>query len=359
MHGEVVYLYAFDVADEIATGRIQQILANQPYPFEIKTDHTIPKDIPLYRPLAIEPPQPEATCAGQPVRLLVRVYEVGVVSITMRVAFQVDRLADLVSYHKPVLSDGRTFDQVARELCEQVCDSLHDVMVRTTLSSVPEAYTAFCLTQLDGCDDVNAWLDANRREVAGLLTETDPNVLSESQVVEVARISRSFAVSDGVVIDWDAALVVDLTGYVDDVLYVLELANLQLEEYRVMDQRLDAYLDRAYGDVTKRRFGLFWAYTGVLSTLRKFRVDVTKLNDEVTHISKLFGDWHLARVYLGASERFYLDHWRKSVENRLSQLDELYSVVNSDISNQRMMWLEIIVVIFFAIDLWAILFFGK
>ena len=35
-----------------------------------------------------------------------------------------------------------------------------------------------------------------------------------------------------------AALVVDLTGYVDDVLYALELANLQLEEFRVMDQRL-------------------------------------------------------------------------------------------------------------------------
>ena len=86
---------------------------------------------------------------------------------------------------------------------------------------------------------------------------------------------------------------------------------------------------------------------------------MTKLNDEVTHISKFFGDWHLAHVYLGASERFYLDHWRKSVEDRLGQLDDLYTVVNSDISNRRMMWLEIIVVIFFAIDLWAILFFKK
>ena len=359
MQGEVVYLYAFDVADEIATARIQNILANQPYPFEIKTDHTIPKDMPLYRPLAFEPPRPEATLAGQPVRLLVRVYEVGVVSITIRVSFQAERLVDLLPYHKPVLSDGRTFDQVARQLCDQVCESLHDVMVRTSVPSDPEAYTAFCLTQLDGVNDVNVWLDAHRREVAGLLTETEPATLSEMQVAEVSRIRRSFANSDAVAIDWDAALVVDLTGYVDDVLYVLELANLQLEEYRVMDQRLDAYLDRAYDDVTKRRFGLFWAYTGVLSTLRQFRVDVTKLNDEVTHISKFFGDWHLARVYLGASERFYLDHWRKSVEDRLSQLDNLYSVVNSDVSNRRMMWLEIIVVIFFAIDLWAILFFKK
>ena len=59
------------------------------------------------------------------------------------------------------------------------------------------------------------------------------------------RIQRSFENSDLTVIDWDAALVVNLTGYVDDVLYALELANLQLEEFRVMDRRLDDYLDGA------------------------------------------------------------------------------------------------------------------
>ena len=55
-------------------------------------------------------------------------------------------------------------------------------------------------------------------------------------------------------IDWDAALVVDLAGYVDDVLYALELANLQLEEFRMMDQTLDQYLDQAYEDLEPREW---------------------------------------------------------------------------------------------------------
>jgi hypothetical protein len=80
-------------------------------------------------------------------------------------------------------------------------------------------------------------------------------------------------------------------------------------------------------------------------------VDVAKLTDEVTHITKFFGDWHLARVYLGARDRFYLDQWRTSVEQRLAQLDKLYSVAHSEVNEQRMLWLEIIIVIFFAIDL--------
>jgi hypothetical protein len=258
------------------------------------------------------------------VRLLIRVYDIGVVSIVMRVACQAGALAELAPLHHPTLDNGQTMDEVARKTCGEVCKSLRDVLVQPSEPSEPEAYTVFCLTGLGTAQDVNPWLADNL-----------------------------------VVIDWDAALVVDLNGYVDDVLYVLELANLQLEEYRVMDQRLDRHLDRAYDDLKRQRFRLWGTPVKMLSTLRLFRVDVTKLNDEVTHISKFFGDWYLARVYLGAAERFYLNQWRQSVADRLGQLDQLYSVVNSDINNQRMVWLEVIVVIFFAIDLLLLTFRGR
>jgi hypothetical protein len=217
----------------------------------------------------------------------------------------------------------------------------------------------FCLTDLAGVDDVNRWLGDQRREVAGLLTETAASQLSEAQVGEVLRIQRSFENTDLAVIDWDAALVVDLTGYVDDVLYALELANLQLEEFRVMDRRLDTYLDRAYDDLDRRRLPLFGGATKTLRHLRRFRVDVAKLTDEVTHITKFFGDWHLARVYLGARDRFYLDQWRASVEQRLAQLDKLYSVFHAEVNEQRMLWLEAIIVVFFAIDLLILLFLRR
>jgi uncharacterized Rmd1/YagE family protein len=104
---------------------------------------------------------------------------------------------------------------------------------------------------------------------------------------------------------------------------------------------------------------LFGAANKVLRQLRRFRVDVAKLTDEVTHITKFFGDWYLARVYLGARDRFYLDQWRASVEQRLAQLDKLYSVVHAEVNERRMLWLEIIIVIFFAIDLLILLRVGR
>jgi hypothetical protein len=359
LKGEVVYLYAFDVANEIITQRVQEILSEKPFPFEIRMDRTLPKDMPLYKPLAIEPPPLSARLQGFPVRLLIRIYDVGVVTVMMRVAFETDALEDLVPFHNPHLEDGESLDTVASKLCADVCEGLKDLMVsRTKSASPPEAYTVFCLTGISGAGDVNAWVAENRRQVAGLLTETIASQLSEAQVNEVLRIQRTFETSDLTVIDWDAALVVDLTGYVDDALYALELANLQLEEFRVMDRRLDQYLDRAYEDLERRRLPLFGAASKTLHHLRRFRVDVAKLADEVTHITKFFGDWHLARVYLGARDRFYLDQWRASVEQRLAQLDKLYSVVHAEVNERRMLWLEIIIVIFFALDL-LMLFGGK
>jgi hypothetical protein len=359
MTGEAVYLYAFDIANEIITPRVQEILSEKPFPFEIRQDRTLPKDIPLYRPLAIVPPPLKTPLLGAQVRLLVRVYNVGVVTIMMRVPFATKNLADLMRFHNPKLENGQTLDRVATDLCTKVCDSLSGAVIgRNESPPPPEAYTVFCLKELDRAGDANAWLSEHRRDVAGLLTETPPQNLSEPQVNEVLRIQRSFENTDLAVIDWDAALVIDLSGYVDDVLYALELANLQLEEFRIMDQRLDAYLDQAYEDVGRQGWTVFGVANKTLRHLRRFRVDVAKLTDEVTHITKFFGDWHLARVYLGARDRFYLDQWRSSVEQRLAQLDKLYSVVHTEVNEQRMLWLEIIIVIFFAVDI-AIMLWGR
>src|SRR6266850_1692855 len=211
MKGEVVYLYAFDVANEILTPRVPEILSEKPFPFEIRMDRTLPKDMPLYRPLAIEPHPLTSKLHGAPVRLLIRIYDVGVVTVMMRVAFEANGLGDLMPFHNPKLENGLTLDTVAVKLCAEVCDNLKDSIVgRTEFPPAPEAYTVFCLTNLGGATDANAWLAEQRRAVAGLLTETAAEKLSESQVAEVLRIQRSFENTDLAVIDWDAALVADL-----------------------------------------------------------------------------------------------------------------------------------------------------
>ena len=358
MRGEVIYLYAFDVANEIATSRVREVLSCQSFPHEIKTDHTYPKDVPLYKPLTFQPPDVSDKMLGQSVRLVIRIFEVGVVNVAMHVPFAADTLAELQAYHKTELESGQTRDELARRLCQEVCESIKEAMIRGSNASEPEAYTVFCLTDLGGETDAHAWFRQQRREIAGLLSEAPADSLSELQVDESVRIHRSFSKADLAVIDWDASLVVELDGFAEDVLYILELANLQLEEFRVMDRRLDVHLDRAYHDLERPR-SFFGIPTSVHNWLRRFRVDATKLTDEVTHITKFLGDWHLARIYLGAAERFHLQEWQKSIADRLAQLDEVYQVLQSEVYERRMLWLEIAILVCFLIDLAALFFWRR
>ncbi len=354
MKSEVVYYFAFDVANEIDLSRVSSILGQKPVPFSVPFQSGFPRDVPFPQPLRFELP-PFPRLGGRPVYIQVHLYAVGVISICLRVRLEVATLADLMPLHHPRFDDGQSADAFARSLCTDICSGLAAAMTRASTITEPEAYTVFCLTDLGGERDTAAWLESQKRAVAGLLAEIDPDRISEAQVAEVIRQQRSQEKTDLVVIDWDAALAVDLDGPPEDVLYVLELANLQLEEFRTMDRALDRYLNRAYDDLEKRPITLFGVSSSALRKLRRFRVDVAKLADEVTHITKFVGDWYLARVYLGARERFHLDEWRASVESRLAQLDQLYTVVHGDLSEKRMFWLEVIVVVFFAIDLFILI----
>src|SRR5262249_6224807 len=182
LRGEVVYLYAFDVANEIRLDRAAELLPPRPVSFAVRTHRTIPRFVSLSRPLAIEPPAPTANLFGAPPRLLVRVYEVGVVSVTARVAVAADGPLELIPYHNPVLDDGRPLDDLARDLCDGVLRDLGEALVRPGPVTDPEAYTAFYLSDLGTERDANRWLADRRREVAGLLTETPPEQLSDAQV---------------------------------------------------------------------------------------------------------------------------------------------------------------------------------
>jgi hypothetical protein len=357
LRGEVVYFYAFDVANEIRLDRAAELLSGRSTAFTPRQDRPAPRSVPVpvSRPLVIEPNAPAAVVNGRPARLLVRVYEVGVVSVAVRVPFACDSLSALFPFHSPALPDGRPLDALAREQRDDVCRTLGNAIVRPGEWSEAEAYTAFTLTGMGGKKDANRWLAEHERDVAGLLTETPGDRLSEPQVADVLRLRRSFENTDLVVIDWDAALVIDLNRDAEDVLFVLELANLQLEEFRWMDRQLNEYLDRAYDDLAQQQWRAFGTLGRILSSLRQMKIDLAKLADEVTHITKFVGDWHLARVYVLARERFHLDQWRASVAQRLEEVDRLYTLTRGDVYERRMFWLEVVIVVFFAVDLLIIL----
>lgn len=355
VRGSVVYLYAFDVGSEVLMARLGPGFVRPDAPLASPRKPAVPKEISFPRPAVVDPIKSIAV-DGRSVQVEIRVYEIGVITVAVQIAYSIDDILGLRKFHQPIVSDGMLLDTLVREMCREVFKQLGDAVRNPTPVGEPEAYTVFCLTDIGGEANACHWLDAHKSEVAGLLSDTESCGVSESQVTETLRHRQSFSPGDVVVLDWDAALVIDLTGRVEDVLYVLELANLQLLELRVLDATLDQHLGRAY-DHLGRPTGLWpgrWAR--VLREIRQLRVDVAQLADAVTNITKFVGDWYLARVYLSARERFHLEDWRSSVEGRLGQLDRLYGVIHTDVTERRMFVLEVLITVFVGYEVFAAIF---
>jgi len=134
----------------------------------------------------------------------------------------------------------------------------------------------------------------------------------------------------------------------------MELANLQLAELEAYDRILDESLERAYRDLISRRFR---GGRGIMRELREIRIDLARFSDELSNITKFFGDWHLARVYENVAARFHLGDWHKTIDSKLKTLDDLYQLLNHDQTNRWMLILEVTIVLLFVIDL-VILFLG-
>ncbi len=176
--GEVVYIYAFDVAYEMIRQPVRELLGQPVAQFVVDASKRSPRHLFFYRPQMVRLAPLERIGPAGPVRVerVIKLLPVGAISITVRVPFEVERIEDLVGYHDLQFSNGSLHEEV-RRLAEEVRRELSQYYVRPVQHLVEEeAYTAFCIEcpmlSEDGTS-INAeqWWRANRRAVASLLTQ--------------------------------------------------------------------------------------------------------------------------------------------------------------------------------------------
>jgi len=354
--GEVVYIYAFDVAYDTARKPIQELLGQPVAQFAVDASRRSPRQLFFYKPQMVRLPPMERIGPLGPVRVesVIKLLPVGAISITVRVPFAVNHVEDLVAFHDLQFSNGALHDEV-RRLAQEVVAELRGHLIRPQ-PQLPEeeAYTVFCLaspvTNAEG-QPMNAeqWFQAHRRPIAALLTQEEETArLSKQEAEESTARYLSYYDNDLVVIDWDAALLVDEPADFDEALYIMELANLQLAELEAYDRLLDEALERSYRDLGERPLR---SRRDTMRELREIRIDMARFNDELSNITKFFGDWHLARIYEKISSRFHLADWHRTINGKLKTLDDLYQLLKQDQNNRVMVWLEITIVLLFVIDL--------
>jgi hypothetical protein len=188
-----------------------------------------------------------------------------------------------------------------------------------------------------------AWL-------AGLLRQ-ETGALSEEEISEAMRLRLRYSPHDLAVIDWAGAVVVD--SNCEETLQTIEFANLQLLEFRHLDQRLDRSLERVYRLIHSASRGPSERRSPAqsLRAMGNLRIETELMFERASNAFQLVGDQYLARLYRLLVARFHLDQWSQSIRQSLNVAEGVYQVLTEQVSARRIEVMELVVIILIAVEI--------
>jgi hypothetical protein len=193
------------------------------------------------------------------------------------------------------LAASALFREDSRARIEHLMTFIEPSVTRANIEELTEEYLIFQVSRFAGAPRPET-LHADHGQVLARLLRAERDPLSEQEVAEALGARVSFGLSDVAIIDWNAALVYDAEP--EDVISVLEFANLQLLELRYLDARLD-----------------------------------------------------LSLVYRAAAQRYRLGEWNAGIVRKLETIEDIYEKVHDHATEIRMEVLEWIIILLIALEL--------
>jgi len=290
----------------------------------------------------------------------VTLYDFGAASILFRLPFE-GSLNDLPALAE-ALDETRELLGAARAIVDRLSSEVRPAIAKPSVSALVEDYAVFALREWEGDagradGGLAALLTAHAAPIAGAM-QGETATLSAALIEELIGARMSFTPQDCAIIGWNAAVLFDKDP--DDVLVLLEHANVELLEMRVLDLQLDALLERS-GRVLaaegRRRYWPLGPTARDLRALAEFQTDSSLLFEGVNNALKLIGDQYLARVYRLAAEKLHLPDWDAAVLRKLATAESIHDKIAGFQSAKRMEVLEVIIVALIAVSI-VLPFFG-
>jgi hypothetical protein len=276
-------------------------------------------------------------------------FDFGGISTALHVPFhltlpQLTRLAGWLAEPAEVIQASRI---ALNSLHTQLRPAIHKPIWREDLS---EEYLVFELPPGPALEPTSL-LGEHPNWLAGLLL-LDDEPLSAEEVEDAVRLHISYTPEDLLLADWGAAVLIDRNC--DETLRVIEFCNLQLLEFRYIDNLLDDILAVAHRQIepTERSWLPVWrAYSRPMRQLGELKVDANEVFERTGNVLKLVGDQYLARVYRQLAARFHLEAWEESIRRKLEVIEGLYKVLSDQANTGRGELLELTVVILILVEI--------
>ncbi|HUZ18437.1 MAG TPA: hypothetical protein VMV68_08610 [Spirochaetia bacterium] len=367
---EVIRMDLYDVGRSVDLEKAQRLVPAS-RGFHVVAGRDTPESIYVPKPLIVQLDSmifdqgTTPASAGQSVRSIsiqAKIYEDGVVSMIGRmvVSAELTELHTLRSIPLPVERESTTIGELMSTSFKGLLVKISQAITveEYSFDSLErESYTVYCLT--DPVPDPRRFLDDNAHYLTTFLLGERPDFeLHDAQIESTIRHLFSFRKSDVIVLDLDRCFIIDPARDYEDILLVLELANYQLLELRTLDKVLDRWLDQAEDDIRAvymRRSRRMRKLSKKLGGLLPLRLDALFILENLENTSKIIGDYYLGQIYTHLCDLINTKAWELSVHRRLDTLQEIYSMAKIDVNERVVLMLEVLVVVFFAAELVALL----
>ncbi len=257
------------------------------------------------------------------------------------------------------------------DIKEEAIAACHEILKKNGVKNVErysEEYSLYVVADYQG--DPEQFFKHKER-IASLL-KSEKLALDPLEIDYTLSSQLKYSKNDLVIVDWDGAFVFDPESDIESTVELLELANLQLLRYRLLDAELDARLElvaKIFESLPdkKRRITLFGGkeVRNVIQSIIKTRATSLFGFQSLEREIKLIGDWYSARLYELAAKKFKLDEWRAQIKDKLETLEDIYGTVSERFSwsperIELVGWFILLIgwAIILAFDLW-VAFFNK
>ena len=261
------------------------------------------------------------------------IYDFGAVSVIY--SLPIDGPFEDLLFLNEELYENETLLVDSRLHVDQLLTIIGDAARQSHSSPVVEDYVIFHVERFSEPIDLKLFCAEYARQIAQIL-RAESESLSDQEIEDALAVRISYSINDVLLVDWNAALLIDSEG--EDVRALLEFANVELLEMRYVDQKLDRALEQAYETLAHRSWNLPWvfrSYSADLGSLAELQVDNATLFEGVNNTLKLFGDQYLGRVYRMVNRRFHLDEWDSSILRKLQSLESIYDKISHQVSERR------------------------
>jgi len=344
--GAIFSYFTFDIASEIALDKLERVLGKKPEELKLEYSRITPKYVQYAQPPLMIKLGMRSIQIGDKrfdFKVIAKLYDFGVVTVRFKTPFA-GTLEELEKISID-FSDSGELEKEAEKYMEKIQREIKEELIRPVKPEDIdyEDYTVFYIKEFEKKTPAKELLEQSEHIARVLRGEREE--LSKDEIAATVPYPISYFADDLAFVDWHAAFVYDPREAMDT-FDVLEYANIVLLELRVYDTMLDKEIDKAYDEITKRKFLIALdPYSAVIKNIEEVHLDITQTIEKVENALKLVGDLYLAKVYRRASQAFHIDEWKASTEKKLDIVENIYDTLNSRTQTARNVILEVLIVI--------------